>query len=230
MTCWKIQKKLSGYLDGAMSTADHQVVREHLEFCGDCRMELERYRKLALLTARVERALPPPDLAVKICVAVSRQRNGRSWAERMLSRADLTLKNFLQPLALPATGGLVVAMLMFLFGYQVIGGGVPLGAVPNDLPTNLLQPARLETLGPFPSPAFDENGAGVAQTLVVEALVNARGEMVDYQILSGPNDLSIRRQLDQVLFFSRFRPQMSFGRPTPGGRVLLNFSVVLVRG
>ncbi len=230
MTCWKIQKKLPGYLDGAMSTADHQVVREHLEFCDDCRTELERYRKLALLTARVERALPPPDLAVKIRVTVSRQRNARSWAERMLSRADLTLRNFLQPLALPATGGLVVAMLMFVFGYQVIGGGVPLGAVPNDLPTNLLQPARLETLGPFPVPTLDEDEAGEARTLVIEALVNARGEMVDYEILAGPNNLAVRRQLDQALMFSKFRPQMSFGRPTAGGRVLLNFSVVLVRG
>ena len=230
MTCWRIQKKLPGYLDGAMFTADHQVVREHLEFCDDCRTELERYRKLALLTARVERVLPPPDLAVKIRVAVSRQRNARSWAERMLSRADLTLKNFLQPLALPATGGLVVAMLMFVFGYQVIGGGVPLGAVPNDLPTNLLQPARLETLAPFPVPTLDGDGSGDARTLVIEALINARGELVDYEILVGPDSLTVRRQLDQALMFSKFRPQMSFGRPTPGGRVLLNFSVVLVRG
>ena len=231
MMCWKIQKKLPGYLDGAVPTEDHQVVREHLEFCSDCRMELERYRKLALLTARVERALPPSDLAVKIRVAVSRQRNARSWAERMLSRADLTLRNFLQPLALPATGGLVVAMLVFAFGYQVIGGGVPLGAVPNDLPTNLLQPARLETLGPFPVPTLGEDEAGGGtRTLVVEALVNARGEMVDYEILAGPNNLAVRRQLDQALFFSKFRPQMSFGRPTAGGRVVINFSEVRVRG
>ena len=230
MKCSTIQEKLSGYLDGAESTVNHQVVREHVDSCGACRTELERYRKVALLTARVERPEPPSDLAVKIRIAVALQRSKRSWGERMLSRAEMTLRNLLQPLALPAAGGLVVAMLVFVFGYQAIGGGVPLGAVPNDLPTNLLQPARLESLGPFPVPAFDQNGTGETQALVVEALVNARGEMVDYQILSGPNDLAVRRQLDQVLFFSRFRPQMSFGRPTPGGRVVLNFSVVLVRG
>lgn len=230
MTCAKIQTKLPGYLDGAIRSADHQLVRQHLDSCDGCRTELERYRKLALLTARVERALPPSDLAVKIRVAIARQRGRRSWAERMLSRADLTLKNFFQPLALPATGGLVVAMLAFAFGYQVLSGGVPLGAIPNDRPTNLLQPARLESLGPFPVPTLDGDASGDARTLVIEALVNARGELVDYEILVGPDSLALRRQLDQALMFSKFRPQMSFGRPTGGGRVVLNFSEVRVRG
>jgi len=230
MSCRKIQTKLPGYLDGAIRTADHRLVSAHLDTCDDCRVELERYRKLALLTARVEPSTPPSDLAVKIRVAIARQRNQRSWAERMWSRADLTLKNFFQPLALPATGGLVVAMLAFVFGYQAIGGGVPLGAVPNDRPTNLLQPARLESLGPFAVPTLDADGSSDARTLVIEAVVNSRGELVDYEILVGPDTLAVRRQLDQALMFSKFRPQMSFGRPTGGGRVVLNFSEVRVRG
>jgi len=60
--------------------------------------------------------------------------------------------------------------------------------------------------------------------------VNAQGEMVNYHILAGPTDLAVRRQLEQVLLFSRFRPQMSFGRPTPGGRVVLSFSEIRVKG
>ena len=51
-----------------------------------------------------------------------------------------------------------------------------------------------------------------------------------YKILSGPNDAVIQRQLDQVLLFSSFRPQLGFGRPMGGGRVLLSFSQVRVRG
>jgi hypothetical protein len=33
-----------------------------------------------------------------------------------------------------------------------------------------------------------------------------------------------------VVFFSRYRPQQSFGRATAGGRVILSFSEVRVRG
>jgi hypothetical protein len=66
--------------------------------------------------------------------------------------------------------------------------------------------------------------------LLVEATVNAQGEAVNYRILAGPDDMVIRRQLDLVLLFSRFRPQMSFGRFTSGGRVVLSFSDLSIRG
>jgi len=46
--------------------------------------------------------------------------------------------------------------------------------------------------------------------------------MTDYQILSGPHSLELRRQLDQMLLFSRFSPMLSFGRPTAGGHVVLS--------
>jgi len=60
--------------------------------------------------------------------------------------------------------------------------------------------------------------------------VDAHGQMAGYQILSGPNSPDLRHQLDQMLLFSRFRPMMSFGRPTSGGHVILSFSAVRVRG
>src|SRR5436309_1445759 len=61
-------------------------------------------------------------------------------------------------------------------------------------------------------------------------IVDAQGHMTDYQIISGPTSLELRRQLDQMLLFSRFSPMLSFGRPTPGGHVVLGFSAVRVRG
>ena len=212
---------------------EHAPVREHLEFCVDCRQELERYRKLSLLMSRVERSAPPPDLPVRIRVGVSQARATGGWAgrlRRLRSRAHLILENILEPLALPATGGVAAALLTFAIVYQVLVVGMPLGAVPNDLPTNLLQPARLESLAPFPVPGLEESGRTGPHALLVEATVNAQGEVVNYQILAGPDDRVVRRQLDQVLLFSRFRPQMSFGRPTPGGRVVLSFSEIRVKG
>ena len=232
MTCWKIRRQLPGYLDGALRAEEHAPVREHLEFCADCQRELERYRKLSMLMSRVERAEPPADLTVRIRVAVSEARASGGWAgrfKRLHTRAHLTLENILGPLALPATGGVIAALLVFSVVYQVLLVGAPLGAVPNDLPTNLLQPARLEALAPFPVPELEEGRSG-PHALLVEATVNAQGEVVNYQILAGPDDRAIRRQLDQVLLFSRFRPQMSFGRPMPGGRVVLSFSEVRVKG
>ena len=66
--------------------------------------------------------------------------------------------------------------------------------------------------------------------LLLDVTVDQHGQMVGYQILSGPTSVDLRHQLDQMLLFSRFRPMLSFGRPTAGGHVILSFSAVRVRG
>jgi hypothetical protein len=131
--------------------------------------------------------------------------------------------------AVPATGGVVAAMLVFAVVLQNLFVGVPLGAVPNDVPTNLLQPARLVSLSPFPMGETDTSSNGPS-LLLIEATVNERGDAVGYEILSGPDNPAVRKQLDHMMLFTRFRPQMSFGRPVPGGRVILSFSEIRVRG
>ena len=231
MTCRQIHRRLPGYVDGAIPSRDHARVREHLESCVACREELNRYHQLSASLARMEPVVPPEDLAARIRVSVSRERALHSRAWRLGSRAFLIFENILRPLAVPATGGLVTAVLVFILVVQSLLVGIPLGAVPNDLPTSLLQPARLESLAPFPVPGIGPTGeSSDAGVLMLEATLDAQGDVVHYDILSGPDTAAVRRQLDQVLLFSRFRPQLSFGRPTAGGRVLLVFSEVRVKG
>lgn len=230
MICWNARRKLPSYLDGVLPSADQSGLRAHLESCAACCVELERYRKLSTVMSHVSRTAPPNDLAVRIRVAVSQARSAESWTRRLWSRAVLTFQNILEPLALPVTGGALTSSLVFALMLQSLLTGVPLGAVPNDLPTNLIQPARLENLAPFPVLDADDGDTRLARHLVVEVTLDSHGDVVNYQILAGPDDPHLRRNLDQVLMFSRFRPQMSFGRPIPGGRVILNFSEIRVRG
>ena len=228
MTCWSIRNRLPGYLDGALPSREHKPISEHLDFCADCRRELERYRKLSKLMGRVERVAPPADLAVRIRVAASLARNRKSWGRRAWDCAVLVLENILEPVAVPATGGVMAAMLVFVIVMQSLFVGVPLGAVPNDVPTNLTQPARLESLSPFPM-THNEVTSG-ASVWMIEATVNVEGQAVGYNILVGPDNPAVRKQIDHMMLFTRFRPQMSFGRPVPGGRVVLSFSEIRVHG
>src|ERR1019366_4640451 len=237
MECNRVRQLLPGYLDGALPSGawseTHLMVEHHLERCGECREELQGYIELSSLMSRVQRPAPPADLALRIRVAVAQRLADNPWVHytRLArTRAYMVLKNILEPLALPATGGFTVALVVFVLVCQVLGMGMPLRAVTNDSPTNLLQPARLEALAPFPVTGLEESGHSGPQALLVETTINAQGEAVMYQILSGPDNLAIRRQLDLVLMFSRFRPQMSFGRFTSDGRVVLSFSDISVRG
>ncbi|HXJ16046.1 MAG TPA: anti-sigma factor [Candidatus Polarisedimenticolia bacterium] len=232
MNCHEAQRLLPGYLDGAIHAQQHVRLRGHLESCERCRQELERYRLLATQLASVEPIAAPADLALRIRVQASQGPTPWAGIARLWSRAVLISQNILEPLAVPATGGILTALVVFVLVVQSTLVGVPLrGSVPNDLPLNLVEPARLETLAPFPLPGIvDAAGQPTSGGLLLEATLNAQGEVLFYKILSGPDDATVQRQIDQLLLFSRFRPQLSFGRPMDGGHVLLSFSEVRVRG
>jgi hypothetical protein len=232
MNCNSAQRFLPGYLDGAIDSRQHSRVRHHLESCDSCRNLLESYRRLVVALARVEPVQPPANLATSIRVSAAKARSPWQVVRHVWARGVMVFEDVLEPLAVPATGGVVTALVVFALLVQNILVGVPLGGVvPNDLPLNLVRPARLESLAPFPVPVIiatdDRPGSGL---LLVEATLNAQGQVVSYKILSGPSDDASQRQLDQLMMFSRFRPQTNFGLPRDGGRVVLNFSTVRVRG
>jgi hypothetical protein len=238
MTCRRIVRLLPGYLDGALperlGSEGHADIASHLETCLSCRRELERYRHIQRVMSVSNRPTPPVDLGVRILLALSNARAFGSFGGRLRQtkdRLELLLKNIFEPLALPATGGIVVALLVFALVYQVLGTGMPVSAATPDSPTNLLQPARLEVLAGFQMSKLEEmTRTGGQHPLLVETMVNADGQAVSYRVISGQLDENMQRELDQVLFLSRFRPQMSFGRPTSGGRVILSFSQIRVHG
>jgi hypothetical protein len=237
MNCETARQLLPGYLDGAAMAGtrseDHVSVGHHLEYCDNCREELLAYQAMSSMMSTVQRPVPPADLALRIRVAAAQRLSDRNlihYVRLVRTRAEIFLKNILEPLAIPATGGFTVAFVVFVLVCQLLGLGVPLRAVSNDSPTNLLQPARLEALAPFPITGLEESGHAGPHALLVEATINAQGEAVSYRILAGPDTDTVRRQLDLVLLFSRFRPEMSFGRFTSGGRVVLSFSDISIRG
>jgi hypothetical protein len=240
MKCNTVRTKLAGYLDDAIigtAQAEERVrIREHLESCGFCREELERFRKLSVLLSRVPRNLPPADLAVRIRVAAAQSiptQDLPSRLRRMRDRAEILLDNVFRPLTVPATGGIISAILVFVLVLQLIAPGITVQAVPNDVPLNILRPAELITLSEYPAswaPEKHDVELSLPHGLLVDVTVDEHGQMVGYQIISGPTSSDLRHQLDQMLLFSRFRPMMSFGRPTAGGHVILSFSAVRVRG
>jgi len=151
----------------------------------------------------------------------------------MRDRAEILLDNVFRPLTVPATGGFFSAILVFVLVLQLIAPGMPVRAISNDVPLDILRPAQLLTLSDYPrswAPEKHDLELSLPHGLLLDVTVDQHGQMVGYQILSGPTSLDLRHQLDQMLLFSRFRPMLSFGRPTSGGHVILSFSAVRVRG
>jgi hypothetical protein len=69
-----------------------------------------------------------------------------------------------------------------------------------------------------------------ADSLVIEAYVDANGRVQDYRILSDTEESKeVLPQVKRMLIFTTFRPALSMGRPTPS-RAVLSFSKISVRG
>lgn len=240
MNCSEVREYLPGYLDGALPEerdgCSRAAVHEHLSACDECRHELSRYQKMQQLMAQSAVVEPPAELGVEIRSALARVRERTSfgdWLRRLRDRAELIRANSVAPLALPATGGLVAALLVFAVVLPFYAANAStlqgLNGYSDDLPTAVLAPARLEILAGFSASGLGDSNS-IAGMVVVEASVGVGGDVVDYRILAGPDDATVRHQLDNILLLSRFRPQMSFGRAIPGGRVVLTFSTVNVKG
>jgi len=240
MKCYKVRAQLAGYLDDALAAApgleERREIGQHLDACEACREELQRYRKLSMLLSRMPRALPPIDLAIRIKVAAAQARETEGWPrrwQRIKDRAEILVDNVFRPLTVPATGGLFSALVIFAFVLHLILPGITVKADPNDIPTGLLRPAELISLADYPDATVAEMqhpDVDLQNDLLVDVKVDAQGQMINYEIINGADSPALRHQLDQMLIFSRFRPMLSFGRPTSGGHVVLSFSAVHVRG
>jgi hypothetical protein len=239
MICADVRRLVPGYLDGALPERlgqdAHARMGQHLEDCRECRAELERYGQLSAMMSSMGATPPPAELGLEIRMAVAQARatqglRGRinQWKNRM----HLVIENILEPLAVPATGGLLAALVVFaIIAHQFLGIGMPLVAGEDlPLPTSLLQPARLETLAGLQMSGLTATTLAGEHAVLVEATVSAAGEAVSYRVISGDVNRAMQRELDQVLLLSRFRPQLSFGRPLSGGRVILSFNTISVRG
>ncbi len=215
MNCAQTKHQLSGYLDDALDWRRMLELGSHLTSCRECAREAEQLKALRRLVRAQGRVAPPPGLALEIKVALSRRQHLRFW-ERLGVRVD----NFFRPLAIPATAGLLTALLTF--GVLIHTFALRTAALAEDVPLNLATPPKLRATAPI---TFNtgENG------LLVEMRVDGQGRITDFRILEGPQDARAVSELRRVLVFAEFDPATYFGKPT-AGRTLMNFRRVSVKG
>ncbi len=214
----------SGYLDGAVSGLEMQAVSLHLESCGDCKGEFIAWRAMQELLTAVGQEKAPPDLGVRLRVAISHENARRQghWWDGLLVRWE----NAVQPLLVQASAGLAMAVLL-VGGIGMLVGVVaaPQAVMAND-----------EPLGAMTSPHYLYSSAtagpvvtGADTTIVVDAKVNSDGRVYDYTILSGPQDATTLAEVRDQLMLQVYQPATVFGQAV-SGRVLVTFAGVSVKG
>jgi Putative zinc-finger len=220
MKCLEAKRIMSSYLDCEVARELMSALQAHLESCTECSCRFSALERTKILTRSLGRMPVPPELALRLRVAVSQEIASVKRSRWEMFRVHW--ENAFRALMVPATGGLVTAVLTFGLLINLL---MPIPVLEaNDVPTTFYTPPQLQTT-PFAMAV--ENGR--SEPLIVEALVGADGRVQDYRILSGDNGDSEAANLKNMLIFATFRPATSFGRPT-AGRTILAFSKIQVRG
>jgi hypothetical protein len=223
MKCAEAKSLFSPYLDGAVTGTQMRALSQHLQTCVHCQQEYVGLQHTQQLLAKVGRRKAPADLALKLRVAISREvaHSKRPFLDGMMIR----LENALNAFMVPATAGLVTAVV--IFGLLTFFLAVPgqLQADNDDVPLMLYTAPQLQ------QSAFGTTLDSISEdSVVIEAYVDSNGRVEDYRILSHPAEAKeLLPQLNRMLIFTTFRPATSMGRPT-AGRAVLSFSKISVRG
>lgn len=220
MKCEQARAQFSSYLDTALPGREMQAIGGHLEECAGCRAEYRSLEQNHELLMALGPRKAPPELALRIRLAISREASERS--RRSVVAFLFRLQDEARGLMIPATAGLLSAVVFFgiLIGFwarPAIGDDVP-------IPSFTYIPPQLSAM-PADSVDSDE-----PDPILVETFVDENGRVQDYRVLNTGVDMkAIGPQLDSILIFTRFQPAMAFGRRT-SGRVVLSFSNVHVKG
>jgi anti-sigma factor RsiW len=212
--CLEIRNHFSDYLDDLCTPEARKSIRYHLSFCDVCQEQLEQSQSIQEELRSLPRQQVPPDVGLRLRVQASKKLSPKPLSERWL-RIEDTLK----PLLIPATGGVLTAVICFclIMGSQV----VPITNTP-DVTVQVVTPARVQALAPMDFNAGD-NG------LVLVTQINAEGRAKGYRVLSGQRSPEVMERLDRMIYFSVFRPATNFGKPTDG-EVVLSLRRITVRG
>ena len=223
MNCHRARSLFSSYLDGAVSGRQMQAVSLHLGECASCKAEYAALQRSQRLVSSLRQKTAPRELALQLRVALSQAAAQRR--QRRLQGMLVRLQNVADAFMIPATAGLVSAVIFFgvLIGFMALP--TQLSAAGDDVPTLLYTPPRLQTI---PSDAALQSSA--SEPVIVETLVDANGRVQDYRILSGPADTRrLEPQLNNIMIFTTFQPATTFGVRTHG-RAVLSFAKINVGG
>jgi hypothetical protein len=207
MQCAEAKVLLSPYLDGAVTGNEMRAVQAHLDACAACMREYKLLRQTQQLLTSIGRVQEPSDLGLKLRLAISREaaQARRPRYEDLRMRMENALNVFM----VPATAGLICALLIFGLVTAILAMPGQLQANNEDVPLVL------------------NTGPELQQSVFGTTLSAMRK---DYKILSDPGESQeLLPQVRRMLIFTTFRPAMSMGRPI-SSRAVLSFSRISVRG
>ena len=215
MRCRWARTRIGRYIDLELGPFEEALVRFHLTWCAQCSRHYEQLETVPALLSTLSGPRPSPQLGVRILSALSIEAVRRDQPGVGRQRRMIKLSNLLRPFAVPALGGVLVALI--LVPTLLSAFWMEPTAYADDVPLRFLaMPLVAAPMMLLPSPYR------VAQDFTVIAYIDMQGGVYDYRVVSDePLDQRMHGELANALLTSKFKPALRFGQPILGQRVIL---------
>jgi hypothetical protein len=212
---------MSPFIDSMVTPEEAERMEFHVSNCEPCQRQLQSFISMRSLMARIDKPELPEDLVLEARVKLSRERN-----KNVLVRLENRLGIILKPIALPAIFGVSVTMLLFgvLLGSLATNQTVlAQGGIAEQPVFGLYKPVR--TTEPTMIRFAVNDKATWTEPLMIETHVGDDGKVIDYRIISGPENPETNRWVREMLSLAAFTPATAFGRPVES-KIILSFVAV----
>ena len=224
MSCENVQERISLLLDCKLSAGEREHVLAHIDQCRHCGSRFESMQYMRASLRSMGRPKLPPALASQLRVMASHERM-RQIASRNLSTrfahwgalVRLAFDNMMKPVAVPFTGGLLSALVLFSVLVPSLSfphshtAEPPLAAASSDIQWG--DPDG-EIVGTSGTHAWLEPGSALiyGNEVSLTLVIDERGYVRDYYLSGG----ELTDEMKSLILLSRFTPATVNGQPTWG--------------
>lgn len=253
MSCENLQELISQTLDGRMPEAEREHVFDHVRVCRECADRLSSLQTQRAILRKMAQTPVPADLAARLRVLASHERerqlarvNLGERLRRVAANIDLAFENLMRPVALPVTGGLVSALLLFglmvptlSFAHKTTGHESYADDVSEQLSRRDIFPATFPTgqlvTNPYGQTDSDDDSPRIEPVdstpsdflNVVDLTIDETGRVVDWTVVKGV----ITADMKSVILLSTFQPATNMGVAISGKIRVVQFApTVTVHG
>lgn len=118
MTCWSAERRMTDYIDGRLRKGERSRLENHLRECASCSARAEQLGSVRAALGELHDPAVPGHLKTMLRIQASREReavilsHGSQW-NRFWLKWKFRVDEFMRPLTIPATGGLVFSLILF---------------------------------------------------------------------------------------------------------------------
>jgi hypothetical protein len=225
MSCENVQELISLLLDRKLPDRERENVLAHTGRCRTCGAHLESIQEIRAALRNLRQPAMPHALSAKLRVLASHEharkfagRNLSARVEHWYTRVRLAFDNMMRPLALPFTGGILSAMVVFSLLVPNLSFPHNYADEPSTIdftfPDGKVVGATDHTLGPNePETRLEPVSAIILPgEKAVDLVIDDTGQVRDYCVIRG----DLTPDMINVILLSRFTPATYSGQPTWG--------------